>query len=317
MLGPYEWSQTVRILWNLYRFSREMNRFEAPLQDVPADLRPFADVGTYAYGEENHPHFRATFPLDEGGEPLRGRPGVLFSGGGGDDGTGYFLLARHWASHGFVVLQPKHADAFSRHFDDTGHVVPAQKRTTWDVWGLALCEPRPWRARCVDMSGLLDEVGDFDGRLDPARIGVGGYSFGGHVACLLGGVKFRARGESFGARDERVRAIINLSSEGGVLAQPKGVWRGLEVPMLLVTGERDKTVWGEDYRAKLREVACAPPDLIETRVIPGANHFSFVGRLFEVIPDLSKIHPADIAAQTAIFAIVKGATTKYWAEQLS
>ena len=316
MLGPYEWAQTVRILWNLARFSREMNYFAAPLQKIPAELCSFAANGKFDYAEENHPHFRATFPLDESATPLKNRPTVLFSGGGGDDGTGYYLLARHWASHGFVVLQPKHADAYTRHFDATGHFLPAQRRTTWDVWGLALCEPRPWRARCEDMSSLLDEVGDFDGRVDTSRIGVGGYSFGGHVACLLGGVRFRARGESFIARDKRIKAIINLSSEGGVLAQPKNVWRSLEVPMLLLTGERDKTVWGEDYRAKMREVKCAPQSLIETRVIPGANHFSFVGRLFEVIEDISKIHPADIAAQTVIFSIVKGATTKYWCEQL-
>ncbi len=316
MLGPYEWSQTVRILWNLYRFSREMNRFEAPLQGIPGDVCPFSSEGDLGYEEENQAHFRATYPVDEWGEPLKNRPAVVFSGGGGDDGTGYFLLARHWASHGFVVLQPKHADAYTRHFDDTGHFIPAQVRTTADVWGLALCEPRPWRARCEDMMGLLDEVGDYEGRIDPARVGVGGYSFGGHVACLLGGVRFRARGESFVSRDTRIKAIVNMSSEGGVLAQPKGVWRGLEVPMLLVTGERDKTVWGEDYRAKMREVKCAPQDLIESRIIPGANHFSFVGRLFEVVKDISKIHPADIAAQTAIFSIVKGATTKFWNEQL-
>ncbi len=316
MLGPYEWSQTVRILWNLYRFSREMNRFEAPLQAVPPELCEFASNGEFDFGEENHAHFRATFPRDESGNALHNRPAILFSGGGGDDGTGYFLLARHWASHGFVVLQPKHADAYSRHFDATGHFVPAQRRTTWDVWGLALCEPRPWRARCVDMSGLLDEVGDFDGRVDRNRIGVGGYSFGGHVACLLGGVRFRARGVCFSARDPRVKAIVNLSSEGGVLLQPKGVWRGLQVPMLLITGDRDKTVWGEDFRAKMREVKCAPSDLIQTRVIHGANHFSFVGRLFELKKVVAGVHPADVAAQTAIFSVVKGATTKYWKEQL-
>ncbi len=316
MLGPYEWSQTVRILWNLTRFSREMNRFEAPLQSIPPELCPSASNGEFDYGEENHAHFRATFPQNETGASLRNRPAILFSGGGGDDGTGYYLLARHWASHGFVVLQPKHADAFSRHFDATGHYLSAQRHTTWDVWGLALCEPRPWRARCEDLSGLLDEVGDFDGRVNTSRIGVGGYSFGAHVACLLGGVRFRARGVCFRSRDPRIKAVLNMASEGGVLAQPKGVWRGLEVPMLLVTGERDRTVWGEDFRAKLREVELAPQNLVQIRVIPGANHFSFVGRLFETIPDLSKIHPADIAAQKAIFAVVKGATTRFWQQQL-
>ncbi len=316
MLGPYEWSQTVRILWNLYRFSREMGRFEAPLQAVPPELCPFAYAGEFDFGEENHAHFRATFPRDEEGNALKNRPAILFSGGGGDDGTGYYLLAQHWASHGFIVLQPKHADAFTRHFDATGHYISAQRHTTWDVWGLALCEPRPWRARCEDLSGLLDEVGDFEGRLNTSRIGVGGYSFGAHVACLLGGVRFRARGQSFGSRDSRIKAVLNMASEGGVLAQPKGVWRGLEVPMLLVTGDRDRTVWGEDFRAKLREVELAPRDLVQTLVIPGANHFSFVGRLFEVVKDASSVHPADVAAQKAIFSIVKGATTRYWRERL-
>ena len=206
MLGPYEWSQTVRILWNLYRFSREMNRFEAPLQGIPPDLCPFASSGEFDYREENHAHFRATFPVDSVGEPLRNRPLILFSGGGGDDGTGYFLLARHWASHGFVVLQPKPRRRLFAPFRGGGAFHP--RATTHDVGrvGFGVVRAAPVARACVDMSGLLDEVGDFDGRVDTGRIGVGGYSFGGHVACMLGGVRFRARGESFGARDERVKS---------------------------------------------------------------------------------------------------------------
>ena len=322
MLGPFEWSQTVRVLYQLARFYPELIDCSAPLQRVPAPLQPLAAPGPYefrdgGYGaivksqlfplrEGSAARYRVTYPLGDG--PFAA---IVFSGGGGDDGSGYADLANHWASHGFVVFQPVHFDSFTHYHHVSRSRVWAHWRTTWDVWGLVLGEERMWRARCEDISRLLDDVGDFDGRVDTDRLGIGGYSYGAHVACLMGGAQLMARSGRFNLRDKRFKAVLSISGEHGAKRLPKGVWKTLTTPFLLVTGDRDKTVWGRNFREKLEAYRHAPPGNKEKIIIPGANHFALSGRLWETAK-----HPADVAAQTAIFDIVRGATTKFWMEQL-
>ena len=322
MLGPFEWYQTVRVLYHLARFYPELTDCAAPLQPVPDDLKPLAAPGSCewqdgGYGaivnseifplkEGREARYRVTYPVGDGKYPA-----IVFSGGGGDDGSGYLDLAHHWASHGFVVLQPVHFDSFTHYHHVSKSKVWAHWRTTWDVWGLVLGEERMWRARCNDISRLLDEIGDFDGRIDTDRIGIGGYSYGAHVACLMGGAQLMARSGRFHLRDSRFKAVLSISGEHGAKRLPKSVWKTLSAPFMLITGDRDKTVWGRSYREKLEAYRFAPEGLKQKLIVQGANHFALSGRLFE-----TATHPADVAAQTAIFDIVRGATTRFWIEQL-
>jgi predicted dienelactone hydrolase len=306
MLGPYEWFVTVRVLYNLAKFYPELTKCEAPLISIPPDLEPLAAPGHFEIEVINQPHYRVTFPRE-----VTTRPAIVFSGGGGDDGTGYELLVKHWASHGYVVLQPVHFDSYSHHHAETGSVFWGHQRTTWDVWGLVLGEKRLWRARCSDITNLLNEIGDFEGRIDTSRIGIGGYSYGAHVALILGGGGMRTRQGYFAWSEPRAKAILNISGEAGTIAQPKGVWKTLRLPTLFVTGSEDKSVWGRDVDAKLEAFRRAPDELKELVDIHGASHFSFSGRLFEEAK-----HPADRAAQRAIFGTVKATTTLFWNEKL-
>ena len=322
MLGPFEWFQTVRVLYQLARFYPELVDCSAPLQRVPDELKSLAAPGPFAYQDGGYgaiykseyfpleagkeARYRVTYPTGDGPHPA-----IVFSGGGGDDGSGYADLANHWASHGFVVFQPVHFDSFTHYHHISRSKVWAHWRTTWDVWGLVLGEERMWRARCEDISRLLDEVGDFEGRIDVNRIGIGGYSYGAHVACLLGGAQLMARSGRFSMPDKRFKAVLSISGEHGAKRPPKSVWRNLKAPFLLITGDRDKTVWGRNFREKLEPYRFAPEGKKEKLIIAGANHFALSGRLFETAK-----HPADVAAQTAIFDIVRGATTKFWKEQL-
>lgn len=322
MLGPFEWYQTARVVYQLARFYPELTNCAAPLQSVPDELQPLAMAGPFAYEDGGYgaivnseffpiregstARYRVTYPVGDG--PF---PAIVFSGGGGDDGSGYIDLAHHWASHGFVVLQPVHFDSFTHYHHVSKSVLWAHWRTTCDVWGLVLGEERMWRARCNDISRLLDEIGDFDGRIDTNRIGIGGYSYGAHVACLMGGAQLMARNGRFSMPDNRFKAVLSISGEHGAKRLPKSVWKTLSAPFLLITGDRDKTVWGRNFREKLEAYRHAPDGAKEKLIIAGANHFALSGRLWETAK-----HPADMAAQTAIYHIVRGATTKFWKEQL-
>lgn len=302
MLGPFEWNQTVRVLWNLAQFVPDMKQFSAPLVAMPAALEPYNAPGIYEIEVRDEAHFRATFPVG-----ALNRPAIVFSGGGAEDPTGYGLIVRFWASHGFVVLQPLHSDAHTLHMREAKHPILGWRRTIWDVWGLALGENRMWRARCDDVSRLLDEIGDFQGRIDTQKIGAGGYSFGAHVASLLGGVRFDGRDGSFFAPDARIKAVLRVSGESGARWQRKSAWDRLKVPFLVITGSADRTVWGRDYRSKWEAFRRAPSPQKAMIEIAGANHFAFLGRLLE-----SATHPADIAAQQRICDVVKTATLRFW-----
>ncbi|PQV64726.1 Acetyl xylan esterase (AXE1) [Abditibacterium utsteinense] len=306
MLGLYEWAVTVRVLYNLAKFYPELTRATAPLQTIPEELQLLAARGNWEIRVENQTHCRLTYPIE-----AKNGPAILFSGGGGDDGAGYETLVQHWASHGFTVLQPVHFDSYTHHHAATGSVFWGHQKTTWDVWGLVLGEKRLWRARCQDIKRLLDEIGDFKGRIDISRIGIGGYSYGAHVALLMGGAEMRTRQGRFAWTENRAKAIVNLSGEAGTLRQPKGVLQSLRVPTLFVTGDGDKSVWGRDVDAKLDAFRRAPHHLKELLDIRGATHFAFAGRLWEEAK-----HPADKAAQAAIFGTVLGATTKFWLKNL-
>jgi alpha-beta hydrolase superfamily lysophospholipase len=83
------------------------------------------------------------------------------------------------------------------------------------------------------------------------------------------------------------------------------------LPTLFVTGDGDKSVWGRDVDAKLEAYRRAPEELKELIDIRGASHFAFSGRLFEEAK-----HPADVAAQTAIFGMAKATTTRFWQQKL-
>ncbi len=306
MLGLYEWAVTGRVLYNLAKFYPELTKAAAPLQTIPEEYLALSERGEWEIKVENRARYRFTFPIE-----AKNRPAVVFSGGGGDDGAGYETLVQHWASHGYCVIQPVHFDSYTHHHAETGSVFWGHQKTTWDVWGLVLGEKRLWRARCEDITRLLNEIGDADGKIDTSRLGIGGYSYGAHVALLLGGASMRTRQGLFKWPEKRAKAVVNLSGEAGTLRQPKGVLQTLRVPTLFVTGDGDKSVWGRDVDAKLDAFRRAPDHLKTLLDIRGATHFAFAGRLWEEAK-----HPADKAAQWAIFGTVLGATTQFWGKNL-
>lgn len=306
MIGLFEWGQTARVLWNLARLYPELTHCTAPLQSVPEALHAFAARGPFEIRSETTDIFRATFPLRDEPSPL-----LLLSGGGGDDGSCYDLLVHHYASHGFYVVQPVHFDSFQHHIKRTESEFWAHIHTTWNVWGLVLGEREMWRERCEDLTRILDENGDFGGHVDTSRIGVCGYSYGAHVACMLGGAGMRTRQGILRARDPRIKAVLSISGEHGALHQPGRVWETLDVPVMFVTGEHDKSVWDRKTRAKLEPFYHTPEGKKELVNVKGANHFTFSGRLLETAK-----HPADVRAQTAIFDILLGESTRFLKAQL-
>lgn len=261
--------------------------------DVADDLA-FQDVAR----KKNIP-YKVHFPAAGGPYPV-----IVFSHGFGGSKDAFAEVGRHWASHGYVVIHPSHADGLGRRSSNvvpTDQGSPQRSRPGRLLEGLN--DPARIADRVADIVLVIDCLGKLpeavpaiQGRVDATRIGVGGHSFGAYTAMLIGGVTVDLGGEkgrSF--RDERVRCILPISGQGtGQQGLTAKSWAALALPMMTITGSLDRGVGGQGVDWKKEPYQRSPPGDKYLVVIDGANHFSFGGRLgarsagvTDVVTDLS------------------------------
>jgi dienelactone hydrolase len=176
--------------------------------------------------------------------PVAGRdlPVVVLSHGFGQSLHGYGPLADHWASHGFVVVQPTHLDS------RTLAVTPDDPR-----YG------EIWRVRIADLVRVIDEldtlvaaVPGLAARVDRDRLAIAGHSWGGQSASTLIGARVLGAdgtpGEDFS--DPRVKAglLLATTGTGGDDLSPfaaehfpfmSPTFAGMTPPTLVVAGDHD------------------------------------------------------------------------------
>ncbi len=180
-------------------------------------------------------------------------PVIVFSHGYGQSLYAYGPLANHWASHGFVVIQPTHLDS--------------------RMLGLAGDDPRIpqlWRFRETDLRRILDAldlieeaVPPIEGRLDRDRIAVAGHSWGAQTASTLLGATHPDPddGSTVDLADDRVKAgaLFTVPGVGGDDLSPFAAqnyrfmhpdFSRMTTPTLVVAGDNDNgalTVRGPDW----------------------------------------------------------------------
>ena len=217
-------------------------------------------------------------------------PVILFSHGFAGNQDSFGPIGKHWASHGYVVVHPTHADGRVRRKADpkadSDDKPVAQPRPGGLLGGLN--DPGKIADRVADLvlildrlDGLPDAVPGLKGKIDPKSIGVGGHSFGAYTAMLIGGVTVdlgKEKGRSFA--DKRVKCILPISAQGtGQQGLTEKSWEGLKVPMLTITGTRDQGAGGQGVEWKKEAYKYSPAGDKYLVVIDGANHLSFGGGL--------------------------------------
>ena len=122
--------------------------------------------------------------------------------------------------------------------------------------------------RPFDLSAVLDHLlAEWDGRIDPERIAVGGHSAGAGAALMVAGAKraYEKRVEQFA--DPRPRAFLAFSPQGpGRDGFFEGAWAEVSRPVLVGTGAGDST-GGEKAANRVRAFEGLPA---------GAKHLLYV-----------------------------------------
>ena len=246
-------------------------------------------------------------------------PVIVFSHGAGGSGKTYFPLARFWATHGYAVVLPTHADSLSLRGEE-----PALAALRGTLAGMAT-DAKAWENRVRDIDLVLDSrdvIGErvvaLQGRLDFSRLGVGGHSYGAFTAQLLAGatvdIPKGQKGKSFA--DARPKAFLLLSAQGKGQGLTEKSWQALDRPLMAMTGSRDFGRAGQSPQWRLEPYRSAPPPDKFSVFIQGAGHMSFTGRLAE--PGAAPLaasgsgrlaHPDD---EVAIFKQVKIASLAFW-----
>lgn len=258
---------------------------------------------------------RVNYPTENGRYPV-----IAFSHGAGGSKECCSELVRHWAAHGYVVIQMTHADSL-RLRREQGDPTPPTQALAGAVRQLGRPENR--QGRTDDVKFVLDSLGEIEnripalkGKLDASRIGVGGHSAGALTSQLLGGAKIFGRGDPDHA-DPRPKAFLLLSPQGrgSRLGFTEESWKNFTRPMMVMSGSLDTGAGGEKPEWRRDPYDFAPAGEKYLVFIDGAHHGSFVGNLrggaLEALRGSSG-PPVDLADQQLIFGWIKSAAIAFW-----
>lgn len=197
---------------------------------------------------------RVTFPSSGGPYPI-----IVFSHGMYGSETGMDPLIQTWAKHGYVVIQPTHADSL-RYAD----------AEVWrDAMRGSLDNVDNWRERPGDIKLVLDhlewlegKVPDLKGKMDRKKIGMSGHSYGAWTTQMVAGMKLISGKQTLTLADPRPKAFVVISPHGlggGITEDSFGTMRS---PMLFVSGDNDHGRGDWDPKVHRRQAfdLCPPGD---------------------------------------------------------
>ena len=177
---------------------------------------------------------RVTYPDPSAPSDGRNFPVILFSHGALSSKDLYTRVAEHWATHGFVTVQPTHLDSESLNY----------KMGTLDSTTLVF-------SRVGDLKFLLDHLDEIAaqspalvGRLNKDQIATAGHSFGGEIALVLAGLGLKQKnGTVLNMGDARVKAVVSYNGIGP-MPNTADDWSTVTLPVFASTGTNDPSNTG-------------------------------------------------------------------------
>lgn len=203
-------------------------------------------------------------------------PLVVFSHGLGGSNNAFPEAAKLWASAGYVVIMPTHADSGMRSILRMGRGKGP------------LFDPAMWEGRVLDQVAILDQLEDIQqtatilrhAAIDAERIASAGHSFGSQTASVMAGaVLTRPDGSTIEMRDERIDVAIPISVQlPGQIGYTESSYRNMTIPLLNITGTNDRVGNGATGYARARVFDRYPAGDKHLLFIDDAAHSSFQDR---------------------------------------
>jgi predicted dienelactone hydrolase len=251
------------------------NRFGYKLRPGPYAVAEVSDFILHDASREKELHIRIFYPVASGKFPV-----IVFSHGAGGSQNCCEELTRHWASYGYITIQPTHADsALQRRSAGDENVRFAQAVRE------ALQRPALWEERPLDVSAVIDALADIakrvpvlTGKIDSQRIGVGGHSMGSFTAEAIAGALVAFPGKpATSFADPRAKAILCLSPQGpGQFGLTDKSFQSLTIPYLGITGSEDNLGMLATSSWHKLPFELSPHGNKYHLFIAGANHMSFI-----------------------------------------
>jgi predicted dienelactone hydrolase len=253
--------------------SMEASGYE--LEPGPHTVSEVEDLVLHDAKRDKDLHVRIFYPKDAGKYPV-----IVFSHGAGGSQTCCDGLTRHWASYGYVTIQPTHEDsAVQRRNQGEENIRFIQAVRD------ALKKPALWESRPQDISYVLDalhllenRVLGLAGKIDADHIGVGGHSMGSYTTEAVAGALIDLPGHpGKNFADARVKAVLCLSPQGpGQFGLNDHSFDRISLPYMGMTGSLDSLgpiaspAWHKTPFERSQ-----PGDKYHL-YIEGANHMSFI-----------------------------------------
>ena len=269
----------------------------------PSAVTEVADIVLHDAKRNKDIHVRIFYPSDPGKHPV-----IVFSHGAGGSQNCCDALTRHWASYGYVTLQPTHDDsAIQRRNSGEENIRFVQAVRD------ALKKPALWESRPQDISFVLDSLPELQkrvpalaGELDADRIGVGGHSMGAFTAGAIAGALVDLPGRPASKfADPRAKAVLLLSPQGpGEFGLTDHSWDRISLPLLSMTGSLDSGAGRQGPQWKKIPFERSQPGDKYHLFIDGANHMSFI--------TADTLSPARATQAEAILGYANSAALAFW-----
>jgi predicted dienelactone hydrolase len=273
------------------------------LADGPHAVTEVPDIVLHDAKRNKDLHLRIFYPTDRGPYPV-----IVFSHGAGGSQSCCDALTRHWATDGYITLQPTHDDSTLQRRnsgEEDIHFLKAVRD--------ALKKPALWQSRPQDISFVLDSlpalqkrIPALSGKIDAQRIGVGGHSMGAFTAdAIAGALVDLPNHPATNFADPRVKAVLLLSPQGpGEFGLDDHSWDQVSIPLLSMTGSLDRGAGEQDPEwRKIPFERSQPGDKYHV-FIQGANHMSFVSA--------KTLLPARAARNESILGYTNSASLAFW-----
>jgi predicted dienelactone hydrolase len=242
-----------------------------PLAPGPAPTRQ--DFVVRDEGRQRDIPLRVYLPAAAGKAPV-----VLFSHGLGGSRENSPYLGQHWGARGLVVVYLQHPGSDEDVWKDrprAERLAALQREASVENF----------RLRVQDVKAVLDQLERWNessghplaGRLDLARAGMSGHSFGAVTTQAVSGESYPLVGTRF--TDGRIRAALAMSPSVPRQGDPAEAFGKVEIPWMLMTGTSDVAPIGNaDVASRLRVFPSLPAGGKYELVLADAEHSAFGDR---------------------------------------